>query len=75
MPTFIQRHAASVIGVLASFVRVRRCGTLRWLSNVQGDIRVAPGEQSAAQGLSRKLRTTFPSRSACDLIADSTDLL
>lgn len=36
MQGFIQRHAASVIGVLSGFDRVRLRGTLRWLSNVRG---------------------------------------
>lgn len=36
MQSFIQRHAANVIGVLSGFDRVRMRGTLRWLSNVRG---------------------------------------
>ncbi|MDZ4819874.1 MAG: hypothetical protein SGJ20_12970 [Planctomycetota bacterium] len=36
MQSFIQRHAAHVIGVLSGFDRVRLRGTLRWLSNTRG---------------------------------------
>jgi hypothetical protein len=36
MQSFIQRHAANVIGVLNGFDRVRLRGTLRWLANTQG---------------------------------------
>jgi hypothetical protein len=36
MRQFIQRHAASTIGVLSGFDRVRFRGTLRWLASLQG---------------------------------------
>lgn len=36
MLSFIQRHAAKVIGVLHGFDRVRLRGTLRWLANCRG---------------------------------------
>jgi hypothetical protein len=36
MQSFIQRHAANVIGVLSGFDRVRLRGTLRWLANRDG---------------------------------------
>jgi hypothetical protein len=36
MLTFVQRHAARVIGVLHGFDRVRLRGTLRWLANCRG---------------------------------------
>ena len=36
MQSFIQRHAAKVIGVLSGFDRVRLRGTLRWLANRDG---------------------------------------
>ena len=36
MKQFIEKHAASVIGTLNGFDRVRFRGTLRWLANLQG---------------------------------------
>lgn len=36
MRSFLQRHAAHVIGVLNGFDRVRLRGTLRWLANLRG---------------------------------------
>ena len=36
MLSFVQRHAAKVIGMLSGFDRVRLRGTLRWLANAAG---------------------------------------
>lgn len=36
MNSFIQRHAANVMGMLSGYDRVRLRGTLRWLANTKG---------------------------------------
>jgi len=36
MQSFIQKHAAEIIGTLSGFDRMRFRGTVRWLANIDG---------------------------------------